>query len=200
MIKNIDQKTLAKLVILQISIITVSNFLVSIPFEILKLKITWAAFTFPLIVVATDLTIRILGQSTARATIALSYPFAILTSITTLLIDDTLLSVALRIGVASATAYAISTLLDVYVFQIVREKYRTWWLAPLISTVVANIIDTYVFFYAAFSNSEDVYMAANWIEIAGTQTIIKILIGILFFLPIYGLILNYFFDRLKNKS
>ena len=94
MFKNIDKKTLAKLVILQISIITVSNFLVSIPFEILKLKITWAAFTFPLIVVATDLTIRILGQSTARATIALSYPFAILTSITTLLIDDTLLSVA----------------------------------------------------------------------------------------------------------
>ena len=200
MFKNIDKKTLAKLVILQISIITVSNFLVSIPFEILKLKITWAAFTFPLIVVATDFTIRILGKSTARATIALSYPFAILTSITTLLIDDTLLSVALRIGVASATAYAISTLLDVYVFQIVREKYRTWWLAPLISTVVANIIDTYVFFYTAFSNSEDVYMAVNWIEIAGTQTIIKILIGILFFLPIYGLILNYFFDRLKNKS
>ena len=34
------------------------------------------------------------------------------------------------------------------------------------------------------------YMSENWVEIAGYQTIIKIIIGIVFFLPIYGILLN----------
>jgi len=51
---------LLTLVIVHISIITLSNVLVSIPIEIYNFKITWAAFSFPLIVVATDLTIRLI--------------------------------------------------------------------------------------------------------------------------------------------
>ena len=149
---------------------------------------------------ATDLTIRVLGKKIARATITLTYPLAIIASIAVLLFEDTLISVAIRIGFASATAYAVSTLLDVYIFQIIREKYKAWWLAPGISTVFANIIDSYVFFYTAFSDSEDIYMANNWIEIAATQSIIKIAIGILFFLPAYGVILNYILNKLKSHE
>ena len=78
MFKNINKYLLAYLVFFQIIIITISNFLVSIPIDIFGIKLTWSAFSFPLVVLAIDLTIRILGKSIARATIAFSYPLAIM--------------------------------------------------------------------------------------------------------------------------
>lgn len=200
MFENIDRKILTILVIFQIAVITISNFLVSIPIEIYNLKLTWSAFSFPVVVLAIDLTIRILGKSIARATIAFSYPFAIISSVGVLLFEGSTQNEALRIGFASASAYGISTLLDVYIFQIIREKYKYWWLAPSISTVFANIIDTFVFFYAAFYESSDAYMSENWIEIALNQSIIKILIGLLFFLPFYGVILNFILKNINKKN
>ena len=200
MFGNINKQTLIYLVLFQIIVITVSNFLVSIPIEFLNLKLTWSAFSFPLVVLAIDLTIRILGKSIARATIALSYPFAIISSIGVLLIEGSSVNEALRIGFASASAYGISTLLDVYIFQVIREKYKYWWLAPSVSTVFANVIDTFVFFYAAFYNSTDDYMKENWTEIAINQSFIKIVIGLLFFLPFYGIVLNYLMRRIKKGS
>ena len=198
MFKNINKQTLTYLVLFQIVVITVSNFLVSIPIELLNLKLTWSAFSFPLVVLAIDLTIRILGKSIARATIAISYPFAIISSISVLLIEGSSVNEALRIGFASASAYGISTLLDVYIFQVIREKYKYWWLAPSVSTVFANVIDTFVFFYAAFYNSIDDYMKENWIEIAVNQSFIKVVIGLLFFLPFYGILLNYLMKKIKK--
>tara|TARA_Y100000590_G_scaffold297731_1_gene335597 strand:- start:553 stop:807 length:255 start_codon:yes stop_codon:yes gene_type:complete len=61
------------LVILHISIITISNVLVSIPIEVYGFKITWAAFSFPLVVVATDLTIRLIGKAMAQKTITFHF-------------------------------------------------------------------------------------------------------------------------------
>ena len=198
MFGNINKQTLIYLVLFQIIVITVSNFLVSIPIEFLNLKLTWSAFSFPLVVLAIDLTIRILGKSIARATITISYPFAIVSSIGVLLIEGSSVNEALRIGFASASAYGISTLLDVYIFQVIREKYKYWWLAPSVSTVFANVIDTFVFFYAAFYNSTDDYMKENWTEIAINQSFIKIVIGLLFFLPFYGILLNYLMKKIKK--
>ena len=199
MFKNINKKSLAYLVFFQIIVITISNFLVSIPIDIFNVKLTLSAFSFPLVVLAIDLTVRILGKSIARATIAFSYPLAIISSIGVLLFDGLSLNESLRIGFASATAYGISTLLDVYIFQIIREKYKYWWLAPSISTIFANIIDTYVFFYSAFYNSSDKYMSDNWTEIAFNQSMIKIIIGLLFFLPFYGIILNVIIKKINKK-
>ena len=190
MFKDVDKSMLMKLVLLHVVVITVSNALVAIPVEIAGVKLTWAAFTFPLVVIATDLTVRLLGKNIARSTIAEAYPLAIIGSIAVVLAEGAPQSVAMRIGFASATAYAVGTMLDVYVFQYIREKMSVWWLAPAVSTVAANIIDTYTFFAVAFNNSADEYMAANWMEIAGSQVIIKIAVGLLVFLPAYGILLN----------
>tara|TARA_B100000941_G_C28482376_1_gene542950 strand:- start:192 stop:797 length:606 start_codon:yes stop_codon:yes gene_type:complete len=201
MFKTINKKILLFLVSLQIIVITTSNFLVAIPIEFYGFKLTWSAFSFPIVVLAIDLTVRLLGKSIARATIAFTYPFAILSSVAVLLFDGLGEQDAYRIGFASATAYGISTLLDVYVFQYLRERYNYWWLAPSISTVFANIIDTFVFFFTAFSNSNDTFMAKNWIEIATNQSIIKITIGLILFLPFYGILLNLILKRInKNDS
>ena len=191
---------LMKLVALHVIVITVSNALVAIPVEILGVKLTWAAFTFPLVVIATDLTVRLLGKTIARQTIAVAYPLAIIGSIAVVLAEGAPGSVAVRIGFASATAYAVGTMLDVYVFQYIREAFKNnWWLAPAVSTIAANIIDTYTFFAVAFNNSADEYMALNWVEIAGSQVVIKIAVGLLVFLPAYGILLKRLQKSYKLK-
>ena len=186
------------LVILHISIITLSNVLVSIPIELYGFKITWAAFSFPLVVYATDLTIRLIGKSMAQKTITFSFPFAIISSVLILYLENNPVSVSLRIGIASGLAYAIGVLIDIHAFQFIRKKYSSWWIAPSLSTIVSNIIDSYTFFFTAFYNSDDSYMSQNWLEIAGTQTILKIIIGLIFFLPTYGILLSFFSKKLKS--
>ena len=188
--EGVDRSMLLKLVALHVIVITISNAIVSIPVEILGFKLTWAAFTFPLVVLATDLTVRLLGKDIARKTILAAYPLAIIASILVVLAEGAPTSVALRIGFASATAYAVATVLDVYVFQYIRERWSWWWAAPALSTVAANIIDTYAFFAVAFHNSANEYMSANWVEVAGSQVVLKIAVGLILFLPAYGLLLR----------
>ena len=188
------------LVLIHICIIVVSNILVSIPIDFYGFKITWAAFSFPLVIVTTDLTTRLLGKSVAQNIIGYSFPFAILSSIILLYLNDNPISVSVRIGIASGIAYAIGILIDINAFQFIREKYSNWWIAPALSTIISNIIDSYTFFFSAFYNSEDLYMAKNWLEICGTQILIKIIIGFIFFLPIYGLLLNIFLNKILSKK
>ena len=199
--KDVDKIMMAKLVALHIFVIVISNALVSIPVEILGVKLTWAAFTYPLVILATDLTVRLIGKGIARATIAAAYPLAIIGSIAVVLLEGAPESVALRIGFGSATAYLIGCLLDVYVFQYVREKFtQQWWAAPALSMVVANFIDSYVFFSIAFQGGADEYMAVHWPEIALSQSILKIVVGFIIFLPAYGLLLNYLKKRVADTE
>ena len=195
-----NEKLIFLLVLIHIFITTLSNALVSIPIEIYEFKITWAAFSFPLVVVATDLTVRLLGKSIAQKTIAFSYPISIISSIMIIYFEGNFMSVAFRIGIASANAYALGILIDINVFQYIRERYSAWWLAPALSTVISNVIDSYTFFSTAFFDSEDIYMSTNWIEIAGNQTALKIIIGLVFFLPIYGILLNFISKRLSQED
>lgn len=194
-----DKSLVLILVLIHIFIITLSNALVAIPLTIYGYKLTWAAFSFPLVVVTTDLTVRLLGKLIAQKTITFSYPLAIISSIIVVYLEGNPLSVAFRIGMASATAYAIGIIIDIYAFQFIREKYSSWWIAPALSTIISNIIDSYFFFFAAFFSSEDQYMSQNWFEIAGTQTVLKIMIGLIFFLPSYGILLNYILKKIKYK-
>jgi uncharacterized integral membrane protein (TIGR00697 family) len=199
--KDVDRLMTAKLVLLHIIVIVISNALVSIPVEIMGVKLTWAAFVYPLVILATDLTVRLIGKGIARATIAVAYPFAIIGSILVVLAEGAPSSVALRIGFGSATAYLIGCLLDVYVFQYVRERFtQQWWAAPALSMVVANFIDSYVFFSIAFSGSADEYMSAHWPEIALSQSLLKIVVGFIVFLPAYGFLLNFMKKRIGNTD
>jgi len=199
--KDVDKTMMAKLALLHLFIIVISNALVSIPVEILGVKLTWAAFVYPIVILASDLTVRLIGKGIARATIAAAYPLAIIGSIAVVLLEGAPTSVALRIGFGSATAYLIGCLLDVYVFQYVREKFtQQWWAAPALSMVVANFIDSYVFFSIAFHNSADEYMAANWSEIALSQSILKIVVGFILFLPAYGVLLNFLKKRVDDTQ
>ena len=43
-------------------------------------------------------------------------------------------------------------------------------------------------------------MSKNWFEITTNQLIIKIIIGLILFLPIYGVILNYLKKRIIKEE
>jgi uncharacterized integral membrane protein (TIGR00697 family) len=88
-------------------------------------------------------------------------------------------------------AYLVSNLLDVYVFQYLREKYATWWIAPALSCVVSTFFDTYAFFFTAFAGGQNEFMAANWHIVATNQSITKIVVSLLVILPAYGMLLSY---------
>ena len=102
-----------------------------------------------------------------------------------------------RIGFASAFAYLIGQLFDITIFQRIRERMTDmWWVAPALSTVVANVVDTYLFFWAAFAGGTNEFMAANWLEIATVDVFFKIGTSLIVFLPVYGILLSYLRKRM----
>ena len=135
----------------------------------------------------------------AQKTITYTYPLAIIFSILVVFIEKDSLNIAFRVGFASATSYALGIIIDIFAFQQIRNNYKAWWIAPSLSTVISNFIDTYTFFFTAFYNSKDIFMSENWTEIAFNQTIIKIFIGILFFLPVYGFLLKIILKFYKKN-
>ncbi|HBY7197804.1 7-cyano-7-deazaguanine/7-aminomethyl-7-deazaguanine transporter [Klebsiella pneumoniae] len=204
------KKALVWLSLFHLLVITSSNYLVQLPISIFGFHTTWGAFSFPFIFLATDLTVRIFGTPLARRIIfAVMVPaLAISYGISALFymgewqgfaaLGTFNLFVA-RIAVASFMAYALGQILDVHVFNRLRQS-RRWWLAPTASTLFGNISDTVAFFFIAFWRSPDPFMAAHWGEIALVDYSFKVLISIIFFLPMYGVLLNMLLKRLADKS
>ena len=94
-----------------------------------------------------------------------------------------------RIALASFLAYLFGQALDIVVFNRLRQL-KKWWVAPVLSTVFGNLIDTIIFFAVAFYQSADPFMAANWVEIATVDYGFKLLISLIIFLPLYGVLLT----------
>ena len=211
-LEGINKTLVRNLVILHTLVIAISNYLVTIRFNLFpgadlplfgEFPLAAAAFTFPIVVVATDLTVRLVGKEAGRAVVARAIIPAIIASVLVLLaLGD---EHAYRVGFASGTAYAIGTMLDVYVFQAIRERSNAWWAAPAISTIVANIIDTYSFFFVAFAGSTDAegkltWIGENWHIVAQNNTLTKIVVGLIVFLPAYGILLNYLKGKLNDTA
>ena len=197
---GVDRALAYKLMLAHIIIIALSNYLVQFKFEFYGNPITWAAFTFPLVVVLTDLTVRLLGKQTGRAVIALSFIPAIVVSMLVVKLGGAPDSVAFRIGLGSGMAYFVSNLLDVYVFQYIRERFVQWWYAPTVSAVVSTFIDSYVFFFSAFYQGENEFMAANWFTVATNNSISKILVSLLVILPAYGVLLSWLQKKISAAN
>ena len=200
MLAGVDRGLAYKLMLLHIIIIAISNYIVQFKFTVFGAPVAAAAFTFPLVVVLTDLTVRLLGKETGRAVIALAFLPAIVVSMVVVKTGGAPDSVAFRIGLGSGMAYFISNLLDVYVFQYFRERYSTWWIAPALSSVVSTFIDTYVFFFTAFAGGENEFMAANWHIVATNNSISKVIVSLLVILPAYGLLLNHLQQKLAQAQ
>ncbi len=194
---------------LHIFVIAISNYLVQIPVGLFGFVTTWGAVTFPFIFLITDLTVRMFGQHLARRIIfmamfpalLISYYFSVVFANGVFVGHEHLLDFNLfvfRIVLASFTAYVIGQLLDIQVFNKLRQL-SIWWIAPLASTFIGNLIDSFCFFAIAFYQSPDPFMAEHWIEIGTMDYLFKMIMGIGIFLPLYGVILAKLQKMLAGK-
>ncbi|WP_413531102.1 7-cyano-7-deazaguanine/7-aminomethyl-7-deazaguanine transporter [Rahnella inusitata] len=193
-----------------IAIITSSNYLVQLPVSIFGFHTTWGAFTFPFIFLATDLTVRIFGAPLARRIIlSVMVPALAISYVISALFFEakwqgvgalgSLNIMVARIATASFMAYVLGQILDVHVFNRLRQN-RRWWIAPVASMFLGNISDTLSFFFIAFYKSTDAFMAEHWVEIALVDYTFKVLICLVFFLPMYGVLLNMLLKRLSAQG
>ena len=151
-------------------IVLVSNILVQF---LLGNWLTWGALTYPFAFLVTDITNRFYGITAARKVVLFGFIIGIFCSLVgTQFQGEFGPLVTFRIALGSATAFIISHLLDISIFNYLRQE--RWWKAPLISSIVGSSLDTLIFFFVAFSGfliflepSNDVSWALEQVPILG---------------------------------
>ncbi len=119
--------------------------------------LTYGAFVYPFAFLVTDLMNRLYGAAVARRVVFLGFAVGVLCSLigTQWMIEFEPgvegPAVTLRIAIASGTAFLCAQLIDVQLFETLRQG--TWWRAPFVSTVVGASVDTALFFSIAFSTA-----------------------------------------------
>ena len=182
------------------AVVAASNFLVQFQFGYFGLQdiLTWGAFTYPFAFLVTDLTNRNYGPAAARKVVYAGFAIAVILSIWL---------ATPRIAIASGSAFIVAQLIDVFVFDRLRE--RIWWQAPLISSIIGSVIDTVLFFSLAFAAAfafldtgfglEDGSLgfavpffggeAPLWVSLALGDFTVKIVLSVLMLVP-YGALIN----------
>jgi uncharacterized integral membrane protein (TIGR00697 family) len=197
---SVWRPALTGLIAFHILIIIASNYLVQLPMTLFGWQTTWGAFSFPFIFLATDLTVRLLGKQAARQVIARVMLPALVASygVSVLFQDATFQGInalgefnlfVARISLASFLAYVLGQVLDIQVFDRLRQL-RQWWIAPVASTIAGNLLDTFAFFSVAFWRSDNPFMAEHWVEIATVDYGVKLAVSLLLFVPLYGVLLG----------
>jgi len=151
------------------AVIVLSNVLVQYP---INAWLTWGAFSYPVVFLVTDLTNRALGPTAARRVAWIGFPMAVAIS---------LLLAPWRIALASGSAFILSQVLDIALFN--RWRRLSWWKAPLFGSLAASVVDTAVFFYLAFAGTE-----LDWTLLAAGDLAVKALMAALLLAPYRALL------------
>jgi len=147
-----------------VAVVALSNYAVQFP---LNDWLTWGAFTYPFSFLVVDLTNRAFGAARARRVVYVGFALGVA------------LSVAIagwRIGLASGAAFLVAQLLDIWVFD--RLRRQAWWRAPLVSTFVSSVLDTVIFFAAAFAGT-----GLPWVSWAAGDYTVKVVMALLCLAP-----------------
>ena len=129
-------------------VVLASNYLVQFPIKYYGLQdiLTYGAFSYPIAFLITDLANRSFGKIVARKIVYIGFTIGILFTLIFSTNFADLISV--RIAIGSGTAFIIAQLLDVQIFDQLRQK--KWFVAPLISSLIGSTVDTFLFFSISF--------------------------------------------------
>ncbi|WP_093091966.1 queuosine precursor transporter [Shimia aestuarii] len=149
------------------AIVVASNILVQFLFG---QWLTWGAFTYPLAFLVTDVMNRVYGAAAARRVVFAGFIVGVICSVigTQIMLEGdgyTYPAVTLRIALGSGLAFLTAQLLDVAIFDRLREG--RWWRAPLASTLIGSSVDTAIFFTIAFSGALSFLEPGNDVSWAG---------------------------------
>ncbi len=134
-------------IIAMAAIVVASNILVQ---HLFGQWLTWGAFTYPLAFLVTDVMNRVYGVAAARKVVVAGFVTGVICSLVgTQIMGEFGPLVTLRIAIGSGVAFLCAQLLDVAIFN--RLRNSAWWRAPLASTLISSSLDTVLFFSIAFS-------------------------------------------------
>ena len=181
-----------KLSILMGLVVVISNYLVQFPIEKFGLSeiLTFGAFSYPITFLITDLANRAYGKVVARKVVYVGFVIGILlTLFVSTNFEDT---ISIRIAIGSGVAFFIAQNLDVQVFDKLRKK--KWFIAPLTSSVLGSVTDTFLFFSISFYAT-----GVPWISLALGDLAVKLLIALTMLIP-FKLLLNKIKDYTENSA
>ena len=157
-------------------VVLISNFLVQFPVNYYGLEniLTYGAFSYPIAFLITDLANRSFGKLIARKIVYVGFTIGVLFT----LIFSTNFSdlISIRIAIGSGTAFILAQLLDVQVFDKLRRK--TWFVAPLFSSLIGSTVDTFLFFFISFYGT-----GVPWITLSLGDLGVKIFIALIMLIP-----------------
>ena len=157
-------------------VVLTSNYLVQFPFNIFGLEeiLTYGAFSYPIAFLITDLANRSYGKVIARKIVYIGFAIGILF---TLFFSTNFADlISIRIAFGSGTAFIIAQLLDVKIFDMLRRK--KWFIAPLTSSFIGSLVDTFLFFSISFYGT-----GINWITLSFGDLLVKIFVALMMLIP-----------------
>jgi queuosine precursor transporter len=157
-------------------VVLASNYLVQFPIKYYELEqiLTYGAFTYPIAFLITDLANRSYGKVIARKIVYIGFVFGI--TFTLFFSTNFADLISLRIAIGSGTAFMVAQLLDVQIFDQLRKK--KWFIAPLTSSFIGSLVDTFLFFSISFYKT-----GIPWVTLAFGDLAVKILVALLMLIP-----------------
>jgi uncharacterized integral membrane protein (TIGR00697 family) len=157
-------------------VVLASNYLVQFPIQYYGLQelLTYGAFSYPIAFLITDLANRSFGKLAARKIVYFGFAIGILFTLIFSTNFADLISV--RIAIGSGTAFIIAQLLDVQIFDYLRQK--KWFVAPLVSSLIGSTIDTFLFFSISFYGT-----GIPWITLSFGDLAVKIIVALVMLIP-----------------
>ena len=161
-----------------------SNYLVQFPIKYYGLEeiLTYGAFTYPIAFLITDLANRSYGKLAARKIVYTGFIIGIAFTLFFSTNFSDLISV--RIAIGSGTAFIVAQLLDVQIFDKLRKK--EWFVAPLTSSFIGSLVDTFLFFSISFHGT-----GIPWVTLSAGDLAVKIFVTLLMLIP-FRLLLGTF--------
>ena len=177
-----------KLTALMAIMVSLSNFLVQYPVNFFGLNeiLTYGAFSYPITFLITDLANRKYGVKIARRLVYIGFFYGVLLTFVFSTNFEDLISI--RIAIGSGTAFLVAQLLDVKIFDKLREK--VWFVAPFTSSLLGSFVDTALFFFIAFYKT-----GVPWVSLAAGDFLVKILIAMTMLIPF-----RFLLNKIKDES
>ena len=190
---KIENQLFLLLALLMASVVALSNYLVQFPIRYFNLEnlLTYGAFSYPIAFLITDLSNRRYGRKIAKKIVYLGFALGIF--LTLYFSTNYSEMISIRIAIGSGTAFLVAQLIDVHIFDRLRKK--TWFIAPLTSSLVGSIIDTFLFFSISFYGTE-----MNWITLSFGDLSVKIFVTLIALVP-FRLLLSHIreISEVNNK-
>ena len=169
-------KTFLTLSFLMGVVVLASNYLVQFPIKYYGLEeiLTYGAFSYPIAFLITDLANRSFGKLIARKIVYIGFSIGILF---TLIFSTNFTDlISIRIAIGSGTAFIIAQLLDVQIFDQLRQK--KWFIAPLTSSLIGSTVDTFLFFSISFYAT-----GIPWFTLSLGDLAVKIFVALAMLIP-----------------